>query len=97
MSGEGADEFFGGYDRIFDWSLKNKFTVNNFCSFYCYNKINKNSLEYLNLKKFFRKLTNFSSFEKVKFFFIKMHLPILLRRLDFSLMSEGIEEETLFI
>ena len=22
MSGEGADEFFGGYDRIFDWSLK---------------------------------------------------------------------------
>lgn len=97
MSGEGADEFFGGYDRIFDWSLKNKFTVNNFCSFYCYNKINKNSLEYLNLKKFFRKLTNFSSFEKVKFFFIKMHLPILLRRLDFSLMSEGIEGREPFL
>ena len=91
LSGEGADEFFGGYDRIFDWSTNNKFDVKKFCDFYCYNKINENSSEFLILKKFFNKLKNFSSFEKVKFFFIKFHLPILLRRLDFSLMSEGIE------
>ena len=97
LSGEGADEFFGGYDRVFDWSLKNRFTVEKFCDFYCYNKINKDSLEFLNLKKFFNKLKKLSCFEKVKFFFIKFHLPILLRRLDFSLMSEGIEGREPFL
>ena len=97
LSGDGADEFFGGYDRIFDWSSKNKFTVEKFCDFYCYNKINKNSLEFVSLKKFFRKLKNLSSFEKVKFFFIKLHLPVLLRRLDFSLMSEGVEGREPFL
>jgi asparagine synthase (glutamine-hydrolysing) len=97
MSGDGADEFFGGYDRVFDWSLKNRFTVEKFCDFYCYNKINKDSLEFLNLKKFFNKLKKLSCFEKVKFFFIKFHLPILLRRLDFSLMSEGIEGREPFL
>ena len=97
MSGDGADEFFGGYDRVFDWSLKNRFTVEKFCDFYCYNKINKDSLEFLNLKKLFNKLKKLSCFEKVKFFFIKFHLPILLRRLDFSLMSEGIEGREPFL
>jgi asparagine synthase (glutamine-hydrolysing) len=91
LSGEGADEFFGGYDRIFDWSKNNKFDVKQFCDFYCYNKIKESSLEFKTLNRFFKKLKDLNSFEKVKFFFIKFHLPVLLRRLDFSLMSEGIE------
>ena len=97
ISGEGADEFFGGYDRIFNWSIKNKFTVEKFCEFYCYNKIKKKSQEYSNLKTFFNKLKKLSSFDKVKYFFIKIHLPILLRRLDFALMSEGIEGREPFL
>jgi asparagine synthase (glutamine-hydrolysing) len=97
ISGEGADEFFGGYDRIFNWAIKEKFTIEKFCEFYCYNKIIKNSQEYLNLKIFFNKLKKLSSFNKVKYFFIKIHLPILLRRLDFALMSEGIEGREPFL
>ncbi len=97
LSGEGADEFFGGYDRIFNWSVNNKFNVERFCDFYCYNKIKKNSPEFLTLKNFFIRLKKLSPFEKVKFFFIKYHLPILLRRLDFSLMSEGIEGREPFL
>ena len=32
MSGEGADEFFAGYDRIFRWAANTKkFDINKFC------------------------------------------------------------------
>tara|TARA_Y100000591_G_scaffold330575_1_gene361942 strand:+ start:642 stop:2162 length:1521 start_codon:yes stop_codon:yes gene_type:complete len=97
LSGEGADEFFGGYDRIFNWALNNKFDLKKFCDLYCYNDIKKSSLEFQNLKKLFLKLKKLNSFEKVKFFFIKYHLPVLLRRLDFSLMSEGVEGREPFL
>ena len=62
-----------------------------------YNDIKKSSLEFQNLKKLFLKLKKLNSFEKVKFFFIKYHLPVLLRRLDFSLMSEGVEGREPFL
>lgn len=96
MSGEGADEFFAGYDRIFRWAANSKkFDLNKFCELYCYNKIDKKNL--LKLKKFFFSIKHFNSFNKVKAFFLKIHLPILLRRLDFSLMSSGVEGREPFV
>lgn len=39
ISGEGADESFAGYDRIFLWSEHTKyFNVSEFAKIYCYNK-----------------------------------------------------------
>ena len=96
MSGEGADEFFAGYDRIFRWAANTKkFDINKFCELYCYDKINEKNLK--KLKKFFLKLNHFNPFDKTKAFFLKFHLPILLRRLDFSLMSSGVEGREPFV
>jgi asparagine synthase (glutamine-hydrolysing) len=90
LSGEGADEFFAGYDRIYRWAkYTNSFSVEKFCEYYCYNRINSVNLK--KIESFFNSIINLSNFEKVRAFFIKYHLPILLRRLDFSLMSAGIE------
>lgn len=92
LSGEGADEFFGGYDRIFGlFSKIQKFNLDEFCKLYCYGVIDKNSLYYNKLSDFFRKINYLSPFEMVRQFFIKHHLRILFRRLDFSLMSSGVE------
>jgi len=96
LSGEGADEFFAGYDRIYRWAKYNKkFNSLEFSKYYCYSKIDSKNLKKLN--SFFNKIKNLSTFDKVKAFFIKYHLPILLRRLDFSLMSGGVEGREPFI
>jgi len=96
ISGEGADEFFAGYDRIYRWAKDTKvFNIKEFCKLYCYSKIDKSNLE--KVKNFFSKLNNLSNINKVKIFFIKFHLPILLRRLDFSLMSSGVEGREPFV
>lgn len=92
LSGEGADEFFAGYDRIFSWAKTQKsLNTLEFAKRYSYDVdlINKKILK--NLKYIFSNLKNFTPFEKVKYFFIKYHLPILFRRLDYSLMFAGIE------
>ena len=96
MSGEGADEFFAGYDRIFGWAANvKKFDINKFCDLYCYDKIDKKNM--IKIKKFFLTVKNLNAFNKVKIFFIKFHLPILLRRLDFALMSAGVEGREPFV
>jgi asparagine synthase (glutamine-hydrolysing) len=41
--------------------------------------------------EFFNNLKPLSVFEMVRQFFVKKHLPVLFRRLDFSLMHSGIE------
>ena len=69
LSGEAADEFFAGYDKIYYWALeKDLFDVREFLDLYAYVKI-----------------------EMVRQFFIKIHLPVLFRRLDFALMYSGVE------
>jgi asparagine synthase (glutamine-hydrolysing) len=93
LSGEAADELFAGYDRIFYWALNTRFfNLDEFLNLYAYvplsdinNRI-KQQLEY-----FFESLSGLSPFEKVRQFFIKKHLPVLFRRLDFALMYGGIE------
>ena len=93
LSGEAADEFFAGYDNIYFWALRNKsFTVEEFLDRYAYvssEKVCEDIKE--SLKEFFSTLRGLSSFEKVRQFFVKKHLPLLFRRLDFSLMYSGIE------
>ena len=93
LSGEGADEFFGGYDRIFTWAYENidDFCLEKFLSLYCYQTPSPNSHFFKCCENFFDKYKTYNTFEKVRIFFIKYHLPILFRRLDFSLMAAGVE------
>ncbi|MEC4724198.1 hypothetical protein HWQ46_01360 [Shewanella sp. D64] len=92
LSGEGADEFFAGYDRIFKWaSNANEFDFDIFLGMYCYITPSKESQLYLHMLSIFDGLTFVSPFETVRWFFIRYHMPILFRRLDFSLMAAGIE------
>jgi asparagine synthase (glutamine-hydrolysing) len=93
LSGEAADELYAGYDRIFYWALNAKsFSLDEFLSFYAYVPLGDiNNRIKQQLEWFFENLSGLSPFEKVRQFFIKKHLPILFRRLDFSLMYGGIE------
>ena len=93
ISGEAADEFFGGYDRIFKWAAEEEdFSVDKFLEYYCYAPLTDIS-ETLHSKveDFFLPLADLGAFEMVRYFFIKKHLPILFRRLDFALMFSGVE------
>ena len=93
ISGEAADEFFAGYDRIFGWAASAKtFDVEKFLEFYCYvprNEIPERVVD--KVRSFFRPIEHLGPFEMVRYFFVKKHLPILFRRLDFALMFSGIE------
>ncbi|PTO68221.1 asparagine synthetase B family protein [Vibrio splendidus] len=92
LSGEGADEFFGGYDRIFQWAAKtDKFEIDTFISLYCYSIPASNSVLYHQFVDVFNQLPELSPFEIVRWFFIRYHMPVLFRRLDFSLMAAGVE------
>ena len=93
ISGEAADEFFGGYDRIYGWALSaERFDIEKFLEFYCYvprDQISERIVE--EVRNFFNPLESLGPFEMVRYFFVKKHLPVLFRRLDFSLMYAGIE------
>lgn len=92
LSGEGADEFFAGYDRIFKWaSSVDKLDVNKFIEMYCYTPPDIDSHVHKQFKSLFANKTFVSPFEAVRWFFIRYHMPILFRRLDFSLMAAGVE------
>ena len=93
LSGEAADELFAGYERIYGWALNTaKFNVDTFLSFYAYTPVESISQDIKDrLNDFFSALEGLSPFEKVRQFFVKKHLPVLFRRLDFALMYAGIE------
>lgn len=92
LSGEGADEFFGGYDRIFRWGANTEpFDLDSFIALYCYKQPKKGSHVYKSFEEVFDGLEPFSKFDKVRLFFVLYHLPVLFRRLDFSLMAAGVE------
>lgn len=93
ISGEAADEFFAGYDRIFKWAAEVKyFDLDRFIDLYCYAPMSaipeRTKSE---LSKFFTTINFLSPFEMVRYFFIAKHLPVLFRRLDFALMFSGVE------
>ncbi len=92
LSGEGADEFFGGYDRIFNWSAKaESFDLDKFLELYCYKPPTKESKLYQKFKEIFDNVNLSCTFEMVRWFFIRYHMPVLFRRLDFALMAAGVE------
>lgn len=93
ISGEAADEFFAGYDRIFGWAAKaDVFDVKTFLEFYCYVPISEIPDRVVTeVELFFKPVEYLGPFEMVRYFFVKKHLPILFRRLDFALMFSGIE------
>lgn len=91
LSGEGADEFFAGYDRIYSHFAVNKFSTSEFLKMYCYDSFSVTSRVCEYFTTYFDGLHELSAFNKVRFFFVDQHLPVLFRRLDFSLMAAGIE------
>ena len=84
FSGEGADELFMGYDRIYRWALLNpRFDVHKFFDLYKYNPDGDvEVLEESGVNDF-----TGTSLEIVERFFMTIHLPILLNRLDHELKN----------
>jgi asparagine synthase (glutamine-hydrolysing) len=95
LSGEGADELFFGYDRIFSWAHKCKnFKIEEFAKLYSYGnnsdiEIVEEALQpFLYLKK---------PIEIVAHFFQIAHLHGLLRRVDNSTMLNSVEARVPFV
>ena len=94
LTGEGADELLFGYDRIFRWGLNESFNLNKFLNLYSYSnsKPTERFIDFIqNIKK------NKTNIEFLEDFFIKFHLPVLLRRMDFASMAAGKEARVPFV
>lgn len=93
LSGEAADEFFAGYDRIFRWALEtDSFSAEAFLDRYAYVEVSEIPAWIVaKTGNFFDSLGDIDPFAKVQQWFLKIHLPILFRRLDFALMYAGVE------
>jgi asparagine synthase (glutamine-hydrolysing) len=93
LSGEGADELFMGYDRIYRWALLNpRFDIHKFFDLYKYNPYGDiEVLEESGINDF-----TGTSLDIVERFFITIHLPILLSRLDHASMFSGVETRVPF-
>lgn len=94
LTGEGADELLFGYDRIFRWAINESFDLSKFLNLYTYSnsKPTERFLEFI--QKFKKNKTNIEFLED---FFIKFHLPVLLRRMDFASMAAGKEARVPFV
>ena len=93
LSGEGADEFFGGYDRIFSWAGEiETLDAREFLERYAYVELEDIPQWIIEAtERYFAAISNLSPFNMVRLFFIQKHMPVLFRRLDFALMFAGIE------
>ena len=88
LSGEGADELFWGYDRIFKWAKQQDYlTIEGFNEKYCYGTgIDAEVVDYaLSITP------SGTPIQKLAYYFQKIHLHGLLRRLDNSTMMCGVE------
>ena len=94
LSGEGADELFFGYDRVFRWAINNNWNIDEFVDLYCYGDSKDVEIENDVMKKF-------NIFEEnwlnISYFFQTSHLNGLLRRLDSSTMMHSIEGRSPFV
>ena len=94
LSGEGADELFWGYDRIFRWAnnVKN-LNLKEFDKFYSYGT--NDDLEVLDFAM--QGIPGKDAVSKIGYFFQIFHLHGLLRRLDNSTMLCSVEARVPFV
>lgn len=95
LCGEGADELFFGYDRIFKWANQMKsFDIKEFTSLYCYGSNEDYEIVESVVEPFYK-------YEKPIFivaaFFQNAHLHGLLRRLDNATMLCSVEARCPFL
>jgi len=95
LSGEGADELFYGYDRIFKWAFNQNKNINikDFDEKYCYGTNKDDEIIDYALSG----LPGLSVLDKISYFFQIHHLHGLLRRLDSSTMLCSIEARVPFV
>ena len=95
LTGEGADELLFGYDGIYRWALsQEKISAKGFLLRYGYSDSVKSSrlVDYIEQLK-----RGKSPIEFVEDFFFQVHLPGLLRRMDFSSMAASKEARVPFV
>jgi asparagine synthase (glutamine-hydrolysing) len=96
LTGEGADELLFGYDNIYRWSVSSPWAgVNVFLGRYAYSDATKPTdrlVQYIEMLR-----ANNSTSEFVEDFFFRVHLPGLLRRMDFSSMAASKEARVPFV
>lgn len=95
LSGEGADELFFGYDRIFSWANSSRWDLKEFDYHYSYSK--GQDLEILEYVMEPYLISSKTALKTVARFFQLAHLHGLLRRLDFSTMLASIEARVPFL
>jgi asparagine synthase (glutamine-hydrolysing) len=95
LSGEGADELFFGYDRIFRWAINSKkFDLHKFGELYSYGGHEDDEIIEDALAPFMHHKT---PIDIVASFFQVSHLHGLLRRLDNSTMLCSVEARVPFV
>ena len=95
LSGEGADELFWGYDRIFRWAhnIKHDINISEFDQYYCYGTHDDDEV----LDYALENLPGYKAIDKIAYFFQTIHLQGLLRRLDNSTMLCSVEARVPFV
>ncbi len=94
LSGEGADELFFGYDRIFKWAENSKWDIAEFSKYYSYGSVEDLEVVEDAISPF---LKYGNAIDIVAAFFQISHLHGLLRRLDNSTMLCGVEAREPFV
>ena len=94
LSGEGADELFFGYDRIFAWAQQNKWDLDSFDNYYSYGSHKDNEI----IEDVLAPFMNYGEcIDIVAAFFQVAHLHGLLRRLDNATMLCSVEARVPFV
>ncbi|MGV3524466.1 MAG: asparagine synthase (glutamine-hydrolyzing) [Candidatus Sericytochromatia bacterium] len=94
LCGEGADELFFGYDRIFRWAAEGHWDLARFSELYAYGQHADLEIVEDALSPF---LARKRPLDIVAAFFQQAHLHGLLRRLDFATMLCSVEARVPFV